>query len=551
MTNQQLLDKLDELRQLPHETEWVEFKEAKNDFSFDKLGQYFSALANEANLKHQPCGWLVFGIANDDRSICGSRYRDKADYLNSLKHEIANQTNRMSFIDIHIAYHAAGRVIMFQVPAAPPGLPVSFKGHWYGRDGESLVALSLHELEQIRSQAVLDDWSAEICSQATIDDLNSEAIVAARRNFRDKNRNKYFAGEIDSWSNTTLLDKAKLTKNGAITRACLLLLGREEAAYHLEPAVAQITWKLEGTEQAYEHFSPPFLLTTSECYARIRNTMQKLDVPGQLVPFEVPKYEKWVVLEAMHNAIAHQDYRQQARIIVAERPDRLVFESAGDFFEGGLEDYTLREKTPERYRNRFLADAMVNVNMIDTMGYGIRRMFQEQRKRFYPLPDFNLSTPGKVIVTIHGQVIDPNYTVMLMDQKDLPLSKVILLDRIQKRQAVSKDEANMLRNDKLIEGRYPNLYVAAHIASATGDKAQYIKNRAFDDAHYKQMILEFIRKYGHATRQDIDKLLFSKLSDVLDDDRKRNKVTNLIQSMAREDLIRNEGSRKYPKWHLI
>ena len=139
-----------------------------------------------------------------------------------------------------------------------------------------------------------------------------------------------------------------------MTRTTLLLLGRVKAAHHLQPAVAQITWRLEGEERTYEHFGLPFLLTVNDFYARIRNTNQKIDVPQRLVPLEFPKYEKWVVLEALHNAIAHQDYTKQARIIITEtaRP-RLTFESVGRFFEGNVSDYTLGNRTPRHYRNRF------------------------------------------------------------------------------------------------------------------------------------------------------------------------------------------------------
>ena len=327
---------------------------------------------------------------------------------------------------------------MFQVPPAPQGLPVPFQGHWYGRDGESIVPLSLQELEWIRSQTQLEDWSAGLCPEASIADLDPRAIRVARVNFRAKNQTKAFAGEIDSWSDQAFLDRAKLTVGGRISRTSLLLLGRSESTHFISPAVAQITWRLEGEEKAYEHFGPPFLLTTNDLYSRIRNTLQKIDAPNQLVPLEVPKYEKWVLLEAMHNAIAHQDYVKSSRIIVTETADRLRVESAGHFFEGKVSDYTLAEKTPQRYRNRFLADAMVNVNMIDTMGYGIRRMFLEQRKRFYPLPDIDISDPDNVVVTIHGKVIDPSYTATLMEQKDLPLSTVILLDQVQKRRPSTK-----------------------------------------------------------------------------------------------------------------
>ncbi len=552
MNEQALLDKLDELRRLPHETECVEFKEAKTRYDFRKLGKYFSALSNEANLKNQPRAWLVFGVVNANRSICGSQFREDPAKLDSLKHGIAQHTGGVTFREIHVINLPGGRVVMFEIPPAPQGSPVPFQGHWYGRDGESLGPLGLSELEQIRSQIMIDDWSAEICPEATMADLDPDAIRMARRNFREKNRNKPFGGEIDSWSDEIFLDKARLTKNGAIPRACLLLLGRAETTHQLEPAVAQMTWKLEAEEQAYEHFGPPFLLTTNDLYSRIRNTIQKVDVLGQLVPLEIPRYEKWVVLEALHNAIAHQNYRLQSRIIVTERPDYLVFESAGNFFEGHLDDYTLWEKTPQRYRNRFLANAMVNVNMIDTMGYGIRRMYMEQRKRFYPLPDYDLSNPDKVLVTVHGKVIDPNYTTLLMEQQDLPLGTVILLDHVQKRKVVNKQEAVALRRIKLVEGRYPNLFVAAHIASATGYKAQYIKNRAFDDAHYKELILTYLKQYGKASKKEIEKLLLDKLSDVLSDGQKRNKIRNLLYAMAkRNGTIRSVGAGRRWRWKLV
>ena len=551
MTDAELLALLDDLRRLPHETEWVEFKEAKRGYDFRKLGEYVSALANEANLKDQRCGWLVFGVRDNDRAVVGSRFRENPVDLNHLKQEIAAQTTGgLTFLDIHVVQHPEGRVVLFQIPPAPPGVPTAWKGHWYGRDGESLGPLALHELEAIRAQGQTADWSAAICRAATLDDLDPDAIAVARANFQAKNQDKAFARDIDSWSTETFLDRAKLTSAGHVTRTALLLLGRAQAAHHLQSAVAQITWRLEGEERTYEHFGPPFLLTVNDLYARIRNTNQKIDVPQRLVPLEFPKYEKWVVLEALHNAIAHQDYTKQARIIVTETVDRLTFESVGRFFEGDVSDYTLGNRTPRRYRNRFLADAMVNVNMIDTMGYGIQRMFIQQRRRFYPLPDFDLSQPDMVVVTIHGKVIDPNYTALLMEHQELPLPTVILLDRIQKRQPISRDEAVALRRLHLVEGRFPNLFVAAHIASVTGDKARYIRNRAFDDEHYKQMISKYLQQYHKASRQDIDTLLLDKLSDVLSENQKRIKVKNLLAAMSRDGLIRNAGSRRLPQWVL-
>ncbi len=177
MTKQKLQKILKALKALPGETEIVEFKEAKENYDFNKIGKYFSALSNEANLKGKPEAWLVFGIENKQRKIVGSKYRATRVQLDSLKGEIANKTtNRITFIEVHELVEPEGRVIMFQIPAAPQGLPVAWEGHYYGRDGEELAALNIEKMERIRQQTINYDWSAEICPRATLKDLDREKL---------------------------------------------------------------------------------------------------------------------------------------------------------------------------------------------------------------------------------------------------------------------------------------------------------------------------------------------------------------------------------------
>jgi len=164
MTEKDLIARLNELRRLPAETEVFELKEAKNNFDFNRLGKYFSALSNEANLKGKPHAWLIFGVKDKGRTVVGSRFRQNREDLDSLKGEIANKTtNRITFIEIYELHLPEGRVVMFQIPAAPKGIPIAFDGHYYGRDGEELSPLNLEELERIRAQAVSEDWRLERC----------------------------------------------------------------------------------------------------------------------------------------------------------------------------------------------------------------------------------------------------------------------------------------------------------------------------------------------------------------------------------------------------
>jgi len=180
MKQDELKKLLTEFLQLPKETEWLEFKEAKQNFHFDDLGKYFSALSNEANLKNKDYSWLIFGV-DDKRNIIGTQYRTRKTDLESLKSEIARHTTgNITFIEIFELNLSDGRVIMFQIPPAPQGIPVAWKGHYFGRHDEALGALTIQEIEQIRNQAKQYDWSAKICEGATVNDLDKEALIKAR-----------------------------------------------------------------------------------------------------------------------------------------------------------------------------------------------------------------------------------------------------------------------------------------------------------------------------------------------------------------------------------
>lgn len=534
------------------ENEVVEFKRAGDGYSTDDIGKYFSALANEANLRDHDRAWLVFGVDNKTRKVVGTDYRPEPARLQSLKMQMAEATEpSITLRNIHELAHPDGRVLLLEIPAAPLGLPVAWKGHYYARAGESLISLGLDKFDEIRGQTGNSDWSAQAVPGATLAHLDAEALALARESFARKYANRFAAEEVGRWSDGVFLDRARLTRDGQFVRATLLLLGKAEAAHLLSPHPAQMTWKLEGQERAYEHFGLPFLLTSSALYRKVRNIQVRILPDDQLVAVEVAKYDRKIVLEALHNCIAHQDYGRNGRIVVTEFPDRLLLENEGSFFEGRPEDYIAGARTPRRYRNPFLAQAMAELNMIDTMGYGIHEMHVGQARRYFPMPDYDLSEPQAVKITVHGRVVDPAYSRMLIQKTDLPLEDILALDRVQKKLPLNDESVlRHLRKAGLIEGRKPNFHVSATVAEATGSKAEYIRTRGFDDAHYKEMILGLLKKFGSANRQEIDRLLAGKLSDALDGEQQSNKISNLLSNLRRAKRIRNAGSRKAPLWVL-
>lgn len=549
MTQEEIYEIFNKLR-YHYENEVVEFKKAEYNFDFDDLGKYFSALSNEANLRDKDFAWLVFGVENKSRKIIGTTYKNSMTSLQKLKHDLAQHTtDRNTFRDIFELKVEGKRVLVFQVPAAPRGIPMGWQGHFYARRGESLVALDMSKYEEIRRQRVSEDWTAKVLLDASIEDLEPEAILKAREGY--KQRFPKLAKACDGWSDRVFLDKAGLTLEGKITRTTLLLVGKETSAHKLNH-IAQLVWKCFQDGQVFgDIYTIPFILTTSELLRRIRNYRFKIYPKNSLIPAEVWKYDTESILEGMHNAIAHQDYERNARVIVTEDKDSLKFQNEGGFYEGDFNQYITGEKTPTNYRNPALAKAMVNIKMIDTQGYGIHKMFQSQKDRYLPMPDYDQSTTNEVVLNMPGSIIDENYSLMLLANQNLSLTDAVLLDQVQKGHPISHDAVAMLRKRKLIEGRLPHVYVSKDIAQATDQKVEYSKHKGLADKKCEVLLLDSLNDHNSLTKQEIVRLLWDVLPDQLDDKQKMNKIDNLLRRLRINGKITNSTQGNVSSWSLV
>lgn len=537
------------------ENEIVEFKEANNDFDKNKIGQYFSAISNEANLKGIQYGWLVFGVKNNGREITGTKYRDN-DGLEVLKREIADgTTGNISFIDIVEVYPIVNgeekRVIMFQIPAAVTAIPTAWRGHYYGRNGESLGPLSIEEQDRIRGQEN-KDWSKQIIDEASINYLDKNAILIARELYKEKMNKIHISEEVDEMSDAEFLTKIKLIINGKVTNAAMILLGNKDYDYVFN-SPPQIMWRLygaDGSDKDYEIFTIPFISVVDKVFTKIRNLTYRY-MPNQmtLFPTETQQYDPWMLRELINNCIVHSDYRANGRIYVNEFEDEIKLTNPGTFLPGNIEAILQPSYNPPFYRNQLLAQTMVNLNMIDTAAMGIRKVFRIQKDKFFPLPDYDLSVKNQVSVIVYGKVIDMNYSRVLYDNPKLGLSEIYLIDRVQKKKKISKEAVKHLRELGIVEGRYPNIYLSFNVAKSMGKEAQYIKNKAFDNNYYKKLIVEYIEKFGCASRNDIRELLKEKLPSVLSDKQKEDRIKNLLQSLKNKGIIKRDISNsKMAKW---
>ena len=554
MDTEKLKALLEEPCLLPSETEWVEFK--LNYISPEEIGEYLSALSNSACLRWKPKGYLVFGIENNTHIVKGTTFdpgKEKGKGNQDIQIWLATGLRPNASFYVHRFEYHGKPVVIFEINAAIDS-PVSFYGNAWVRIGSSKTRLSNYpEMErEIWNRRNRIDWSAQVCEGATIDDLDPEAILKAREEYKVKYPQKI--EDVEKWDDIQFLNKSKLTVHGRITNASIILLGKSESAALLSPAVARISWILKdenNREKDYEHFDPPFLLNVDHVFTKVRNLKYRHMPSGTLFPMETTQYDHWVIREALHNCIAHQDYHLHGRINVVETPFMLILTNMGSFLPGSVETVIQQDAPPAVYRNPFLSTAMVNLNMIDTQGGGIKKMFETQMRRYFPLPDYDLSQPDRVVVKIRGEILDERYTRLLIERTDLDLWTVILLDKVQKDFRISREEHKALKRRKLVEGRYPNLFISSRLASEMGEEVQHIRYKGLDKRYYKELILSLIREYGPISRKKINELLLAKLPEILTEKQKKTKIHNLLSELSRrEGKIENQGSRKYPSWTM-
>ena len=538
--------------QYPRENEgcdWKEYKNLKNSLcghEGDDVVSYVSAISNMNG------GAIVIGIKDKTFEVVG--IQDFGNYtIESAKAKIVEKCRNLPSEDLNIDELKAedtGEIVwIVTIPKHKPRLPVYAHNKAWQRIGDSLTEMTDDRLQTILSELVItDDWSVAVVDGATIDDLDPEAIEKARKEY--VKRNPFRKAEISAWDDAKFLDKAKITINGKITRAALVLLGKEESEHLLSPYVACIRWSLRevGSTQNkdYEILPMPMLLSVDRLYNKVRNVKYRLVRPDSLFPDEMLRYDMFNIREPLNNAIAHQDYTKCARIEVVEyEDDHIIFQNYGTFLPESVENVVTKDCPESVYRNRFLVEAMRNLNMIETEGGGIKKMFVNQRVRLFPMPEYDLSG-GKVRVTIIGKVIDENFARILTDNPELQLDDIMLLDKVQKKKPITDEQAAYLRKRKFIEGRKPNFYLAHKVVSRTKDgnlKGQYIKNRSFDDEYFMKLVLEYLKKFGKASRKDINGLLFGKLSDVLNEDQKKNKVDYLLKKLKERGKIASNEER--------
>lgn len=553
MTSKELQQYL--LNEFPQENarcEWKEMKNLKNSFAGDEKNDVISYVSAIANMEG---GHLVIGVQDKTLEIVGtdlSKFNLNAQSaVWKLLEHCTNLSSEGLCIDEYITEDTNKTVWTIHIPKHLPRRPVYAHKKAWQRVEDSLVEMTQERLAAILEEPIFEakDWSAETVPNATLSDLDELAVAKARVMFKKVHASKISAEEIDAWSTEELLSNSGIMLDGKLTRAAIILLGKPVSVFKLRPAVVEVTWTLRDDRQEvvdYEHFTAPFILTVDQILSKIRNlTMRELP-GGTLFPDTMKQYDDYTIREALHNAIAHQDYTLQQRINFVENPGYLYYANGGSFIPGTLQKALATQGPQRHFRNECLCRAMVNFNMIDTVSRGIKKMFNEQRKRHFPMPDYEIDALNKEVgVRIYGNTINDKYTKLLKENETLTLEDCILLDTVQKGHRISEDNVLALLERGLLEGNTSDYGISLDIAKRTKQLPDYTRNRGLDKAKLQQMILQYLQNAGSegAKRDSIFEYVKDVLPNGMTNEQKLRKLGKLLVQMEEENLITTIGRK--------
>jgi len=532
-----IIEQLEKWLAAPSENEHLEFKEAKNHFDFEKLVAYCVALANEGG------GHMILGVTDKrPRKVVGTSF------FTNLERTKAGLLERLHLrIFVQEVQHPQGRVLVFEVPARPIGMPVQYKGAYWMRSGEDLVPMTPDQLKRIFAESG-PDYSAELCPQAGLADLSDEAIERFRAIWRRHSGNE----ALQELSSGQLLEDAELIVDGHLTNAALILLGTTKAlGKHL--AQAEVVYEYRSSEasiayQQRKEFRAGFFLIHDTLWETINLRNDLFQYQDGLFRQEIPTFNEAVVREAVLNAVSHRDYRLAGSVFIRQYPSRLEIVSPGGFPHGITAENILWRQSP---RNRRIAEVFAKCGLVERSGQGANRMFEECIKESKPAPDFSDTDEYQVSLILRGDVQDPLFLQFLEKIGRETLSSFttkdfLLLDYLHKEKPVPREF--MDRMPRLAElgvivragkGKY---VLSKRFYALAGKKGVYTRKRGLDRDTNKALLLKHIKE-NKKTGTRLDELL--QVLPALT----HNQVQTLMREMKSEGTVHVVGKTRGALWY--
>lgn len=500
---------------------------------------YVTALCNEKG------GSLVIGMEDKyPHKVVGTRQNENS--TGELEANIYRDTGiRPKIYELYEdETEKKGRVLVIDVPSRPAGTVFKFEDVPLMRVGEELKPMS-DEVYLSIIQENEPDFSQQICRDATLDELDPDALSVLKEKYAKKQNNPIFL----TLSNRQILSDLQLITDEGVTNAAVILLGKEDFIKRVYPqASVMLEYRHSESQITFDNrisYSQPFFIMIDRLWHDIDLRNGKFQIKEGPYIFDVPYFNEEVIRESINNAITHRDYTRHSETVIKQYPQKLIVTNAEGFPHGVTIDNILT--VPSTPRNRLLADVLSKTGIVERSGQGIDKIFYRTLSEGKEAPDYSGSDAFNVELILSAIIQDKAFALFiesvqqnLAEDNKLSVFEIVVLDKIRRNEkttALDKAVIKQLMDRNLIEKRGKtngiHYILCRSYYEFTGNTAEYSKKSDWNTSQVTSIIIPFLTKYNKAKMGDFVKLLDGHLT--------RRQVRVYIQHMVDQNILTASG----------
>ena len=343
--------------------------------------------------------WIVgFANSNGGTIYIGRDDNGKvvgfADYK-KLMEDLPNKIRDILGIMVEVNLHEDTGLHYIEIVTPPYAVPISLRGVYYTRSGSTKQELKGNALIEFLLRKTGKTWDDVVEPSATIKDINANAVEIYVRAAEKSGR----LTDLQELSIPELLEKLRLTDDGKIKRAAIVLFGKDPGKFYPNIVVKMGRFGTTDDDLKFQELEEGNLIhLLNEVPDQLNHKFftKPVDFEG-LQRIEKGEYPMAALREMFLNALVHRDY-MGSMVQIRMYDNRFSIWNEG-FLPQGLTLEALKRQHPSRPRNPLIAEVCFKGGYIDAWGRGTLKIFNSCREAGLPEPEMN-EQDGGMLVTL-------------------------------------------------------------------------------------------------------------------------------------------------------
>jgi len=353
-------------------------------------------------------GGIICIGKDDDGNVVGIE-----DYKR-LMDDIPNKVRNATGITVEVNLHEEAEKHYIEIVTLPYSVPISLRGRYYYRSGSTKQELTGASLNEFLLKKSGKTWDDVIEPRATFDDIDETAVAKFLVMAKEKGR----LPEVDGLSTEQLFDKLRLTENGQLKRAALVLFGKDPGKFYpsIYVRIGRFRDELDLVFQESEEGNIINLYQSVLDQINHKFIIKNITFEG-MHRIETPEYPREAMREAILNALVHRNY-MGAHTQIRVYDDKISFWNEGSL-QSPLTVESLKRPHSSRPRNVLIADVCFKGGLIDTWGRGTIKIIETCKQAGLPEPEIIERDGGLLVTMFKNNLTDEQLKKLGLNERQL------------------------------------------------------------------------------------------------------------------------------------